>query len=161
MWHFRRDFPPNWGAKRHLRDADAFLLIFDIPQTLTQHGWGIILVDYRSPSRAAARLREQNEAKTCPQTCWPNPLLKREVGNQVFCNSQIVSRVRSGVGQTPAGDRTSTWERLDEVYRSSMGFLPSVPVEVVVAAFAYFRMTCQVDWFETSASREMVPFGRL
>jgi AMMECR1 domain-containing protein len=42
-----------------------------------------------------------------------------------------------------------------------MGFLPKVPVEVVVDAFAYFRMTCQEDWFETSASREMVPFGRL
>jgi hypothetical protein len=42
-----------------------------------------------------------------------------------------------------------------------MGFLPRVPVEEVVKAFVYFRMTCQVDWFETSASREMVPLGRL
>ena len=46
-------------------------------------------------------------------------------------------------------------------YRSSMGFLPKVPLEFVVRGFVYFRMTCQVDWFATSASREMVPLGRL
>ena len=46
-------------------------------------------------------------------------------------------------------------------YKSSIGFRPRPPVEVVVGAFAYFRMTCQEDWFETSASREMVPLGRL
>ena len=41
-----------------------------------------------------------------------------------------------------------------------MGFLPELVFSVTVGLFEYFRITCQVDWFATSASRVMVPFGR-
>ena len=95
------------------------------------------------------------------QPLIPNPSLKREVGNWSVCNSLNISRVQKGGDQTPEGRRPIKGSAWTGTYRSSIGFLPRVPVEAVVAAFAYFRITCQEDWFETSASREMVPLGRL
>ena len=91
----------------------------------------------------------------------PNPSSKREVGNRSVCNSLNISRIQNGGDQTPVWRRTIKGPVNPGNYKSSMAFLPEVPVEVVVDAFAYFRMTCQVDWFVTSASREMVPPGRL
>ncbi len=64
-------------------------------------------------------------------------------------------------GPDPVRGRTIRRSVSTGNYRSSMGFLPKVPLEFVVRGFVYFRMTCQVDWFATSASREMVPLGRL
>ena len=42
-----------------------------LPSSFIQHGRGIIIMDFCSPPRAAARLREQKGAKTFPQTCCP------------------------------------------------------------------------------------------
>ena len=42
-----------------------------------------------------------------------------------------------------------------------MGFLTMLPEEAELARFEYFRITCQELWFFTSASRVMVPLGRL
>ena len=42
-----------------------------LPSSFIQHGRGIIIMDFCSPPRAAARLREQKGTKTFPQTCCP------------------------------------------------------------------------------------------
>lgn len=43
-----------------------------LPSSFIQHGRGIIIMDFCSPRRAAARLREQKGTKTFPQTCCPS-----------------------------------------------------------------------------------------